>query len=247
MDPIPQTVRLLASLDAMTESDLTATLRRMALDAALLVPSVVALSLTVGEHGLTLALIASEELMTGLDGVEHVVAGPWVASTRPDTQDAVADVLSEERWAQHAHAASWNGVRTTLTLPLGAPGTLTGALTLYATTPGAFAGREAELRKALGVHGGVAVLNGDVPFRSLADAQEALERLEDHDMVERAVGFVAATRRVGIAEARTLLRDAALRAAVDLVVLARAVLHVPEGGGPGCDAVDDGDAPPPTR
>lgn len=244
MDPIPETARLLAELDAMTASDLTATLRRMALDVARLVPSLAALSLTLGEHGLTLALVAAGGLATERDGVEHLVAVPWVESTPPGTRDAVADVLSEERWAEQAHEASWSGVRTTLTLPLGAPGAPTGALTLYATLPGAFAGQEGGVRRVLGVHGGVAVLNGDVPFRSLADARDAPERLEDHDVVERAVGFVAAMRTVGIDEARTLLRDAASRAAIELAVLARAVLETSGRGGGGCDEIDARDVPP---
>ena len=121
------------------------------------------------------------------------------------------------------------GTPDVLTFSLDGELGLTGALTLYAADPGAFAGREDAVRRVLGLPGGPGVSNGDVPFRSLADARDAVERLADHDLVERAVGFVAASRRVGITEARTLLRAAALRAGVEVVLLARTILHGPAG------------------
>lgn len=247
MDPIPETAHLLATLDATSEADLTATLQRMARDVAQLVPSLVGLSLTLGEHGLTLTLVASDEVASALDGVQHLFGGPELDAL-DGVDSAVPDVLSEERWAVYAHAASNNGVRSSLSLPLGGAGVLTGALTLYAALPRAFSGLEAVLRRTLGIQGGLSVANGDVPFRSLADAREGPSRLEDHDMVERAVGFVAASRKVGIAEARRLLHDAAQRSSVEVALLARVILHVPEsrpaGGrspsaGLGLDGADD--------
>ncbi|MFS0699934.1 ANTAR domain-containing protein [Cellulomonas sp. 179-A 4D5 NHS] len=253
MDPIPETARLLASLDAGRQDHLAATLRRMAQDAARVVPSLVGLSLTLGEHGLTLTLVASEDVAHALDGVRDLFGGPYGASVLDGREDAVPDPLSEERWAEHAQAASSNGVRSTLSFALDGELGLTGALTLYAADPGAFAERQDAVRRVLGLPGGPGVTNGDVPFRSLADARDAVERLADHDLVERAVGFVAASRRVGIDEARMLLRAAALRAGVEVVLLARTILHGPEGwptdldpgvarrGGAAHDGGDDGE------
>lgn len=230
MDPIPETARLLASLDAGRQDHLAATLRRTAQDAARLVPSLVGLSLTLGEHGLTLTLVASQDVAHALDGVQDLFGGTDRPAALDGREDAVADPLSEERWAEHAQAASSSGVRSTLSFALDGEGELPGALTLYAADPGAFAGREEAVRRVLGVRAGPGVTNGDVPFRSLADARDALERLADHDVVERAVGFVAASRRVGVVEARTLLRTAALRAGVEVVLLARTIVHGPAGG-----------------
>ena len=207
MDPIPETARLLASLDAGRQDHLAATLRRMAQDAARLVPSLVGLSLTLGEHGLTLTLVASDDVAHALDGVQDLFGGVYGASLL-EGRRTPCPTPSEERWAEHAQAASSNGVRSTLSFPLDGDAAVTGALTLYAADPGAFDGREDAVRRVLGVPSGPGVTNGDVPFRTLADARDAVERLADHDLVERAVGFVAASRRVGIAEARTLLRSA---------------------------------------
>ncbi|GEA87780.1 ANTAR domain-containing protein [Cellulomonas cellasea] len=226
MDPIPETARLLASLDEDNQARLAATLRRTAQDAARLVPSLVGLSLTLGEHGLTLTLVASDDVAHALDGVQDRVGGASGAALLDGRGDAVPDPLSEERWAQHAHAASGNGVRSTLTFALDGRG----ALTLYAAAPRAFAGREDAVRQALGVPGGPGVTNGDVPFRSLSDAQDAAARLADHGLLERAVGFVAASRKVGVDEARTLLRAAALRVGVDVVLLASTILNGPPQG-----------------
>lgn len=269
MDPIPETARLLASLDGASHEHLTSTLRHMALDVARVVPSLVGLGLTLGEHGLTLVLVAPDEASTVLDGEQHPSGGPpagvaldgrddglpqpaldalaggprdvppgwprdvppgWPRDLLPGGSHDVLpggppDALSEEHWAQHAQAASSNGVRSTLSFPLDGTGALTGALTLYAAAPWAFTGREQDVRRVIGVPGGRSISNGDVPFRSLADARDALERLEDHDLVERAVGFVAAAQKIGVVDARTLLRDAAARAGVDVAVLARTVLR----------------------
>ncbi|WP_258724680.1 ANTAR domain-containing protein [Cellulomonas sp. NS3] len=229
MDPIPETARLLASLDAGNQDRLAATMQRMAQDVARLVPSLVGLSLTLGEHGLTLALVASDDVAHALDGVQDLLGGTYAAGVLDGREDAVADPLSEERWAEHAQSSSTGRVRSTLSFPLDGEVALTGELTLYASDPAAFDGRQDAVRRTLGVQGGPAVTNGDVPFRRLTDARDAAGRLADHDLVERAVGFVAASRKVGVAEARTLLRDAATRAGVDVVLLARTILHGPTG------------------
>ncbi|MGW6131173.1 ANTAR domain-containing protein [Cellulomonas sp. NPDC055163] len=254
MDPIPETALLLASLDAGKQDDLVATLRRMAQDAAQLVPSLVGLSLILGEHGLTLTLVAPHLVAHALDGVQDLFGGGRGPAALDGREDAVPDPLSEERWAEHAQAASSNGVRSSLSFPLDGSAAPGGSLTLYAADPGAFDGQEDAVRRVLGLPRGPGVTNGDVPFRSLADARDAVERLADHDLVERAVGFVAASRLVGIAEARVLLRAAALRAGVEVVLLARTILHGPggwpvdldhgvvgpPGAGPDGDGHDDG-------
>lgn len=229
MDPIPETAQLLASLDAGNQDRITATMRRVAQDAARLVPSMVGLSLTLGEHGLTLTLVASDDVAHALDGVQDLLGGAYAAALLDGRGDAVADPLSEERWAEHAEATSTGSVRSSLSFRLDDEAALTGELTLYAADPGAFDGLEDAVRRVLGVQGGPGVTNGDVPFRSLADARDAAARLADHDLVERAVGFVAASRKVAVAEARTLLRAAAARAGVDVVLLASTILHGPAG------------------
>jgi GAF domain-containing protein len=224
VEPIPETLEVMRALRG-TGTDLESTMRQLADLVVELVPTCVGLSLSVPQADLTLTMVATNRRVAALDGVQYLHGGPCVDSSHDGVEIAMDDALSEERWHEFAVAAAASGVRSSLSIPLLRDGVATGAVNVYAADAHAFDGRADALRALLGRTAGIAVTDADLPFRTREAAQNAPGTLRDRDLLDTAIGFVAATNRVTVEEARRLLHDAARRATVDPVALARMVLQ----------------------
>jgi hypothetical protein len=224
VEPVPETAEVLRSLNQTSERDLAAMIDALAERVVAIVPSCVGLSVSLLDSGLTFTLVATTEQVAALDAVQYVASGPCVESASTGDEIQLDDVLDEARWQHFARAAAAQDVRSTLSLPVVAGGGITGAVNLYAADPRAFAGVEAELRRAVGGGGDLGVSNADLPFRTRESARGATRTLDELDVVEQAVGFVMAEQRVGADEARRRLTDAAERARVDVPSAARALM-----------------------
>ena len=75
---------------------------------------------------------------------------------------------------------------TTLTLAVREPGPLAGEVTLYGASRRAFDGHHGQLSEILGASPAGAVTNADLPFRALAEAEEAPERLRRASTLDEA-------------------------------------------------------------
>lgn len=225
MEPIPETREALHELSRTSRTDLGASMRRLADLVVELVPSCVGLSLSVSGAGLTFTMVATDRRAAALDGVQYLGGGPCVVSASTGDEMAMDDALDEERWHEYALAASASGVRSSLSIPVLHDDTVVGAVNLYAGDPHAFDGRVDALRALIRASTGLAALNADLSFRTRSEAEAAPRTLRDRGIVDTAVGFVAASRGVSIAEARRLLDDAARRARVDVPTLAETVVR----------------------
>ncbi|WP_244932424.1 ANTAR domain-containing protein [Nocardioides sp. W7] len=240
MEPIRETVEaaneLDPSLDAVEPLD---HLARLASRAKGVVPSLVGLSVARLDQGVTFTLVASDEEVAVLDAVQYVAGGPCVAGAYDEQVHEFDndDVLDEERWHLFAAATAAHGVRTTLTLPVvgldPGDGRVVGTVNLYAASPRAFVGLHDELAGIFGAWATGAMTNVDLPFTTRSEAQAAPRLVREQSIVEVAKGILAAQLGLDVDTAEARLREAAARAGVSAVELAREIIRAREGRDPG--------------
>ena len=224
MEPVPETSELLRELSIPGGADLEARLRRMAARVVEVVPSCVGVSLSVADGGLTFTLVSTSPQAAALDAVQYATSGPCVQTALEGLEQSVDDMLDEDRWQHFATAAAAANVRSSLSLPLSVAGGH-GSVNLYAADPRAFTGNLQALRDIVGPGIDDAVTNADLPFRTRTYASDGPRSLRDLDLIEQAVGYLVAREGLDPGRARQHLHDAAERAGVDPLTLARTLLN----------------------
>lgn len=236
MEPLPETVEAINELDpSVGDADLLPGLVRSANQAKELVPDLVGVSIARVQQGLTFTLVATAAEVALLDAVEYAAGGPRAdapLSNRVREFDG-GDVLDEERWRLSAEATAAPAVRSTLTLPVVRGGQVVGTVNLYAGSRRAFHGRREELAAVFGAWAGGAVANADLSFATRNEARRAPQRVRDQVTVEVAVGILAAQLGVEVEDAAGRMHDAAERAGISVVQLARDIVRArhPDDGG----------------
>jgi GAF domain-containing protein len=230
MEPIPETVEAVNELDpSVDDGTLLASLCERATQAQQIVPDLVGVSVARLDHGLTLTLVATAPEVAVLDAVQYVGGGPCVEAGHQDqvTEDDI-DVMDEERWRLFAEATAARAVRSTLTLPVLSHGHVAGTVNLYAASRRAFVGHHEQLAAVFGAWAAGAVANADLSFMTRKNAQRAPQNVRDQNLVDVATGIVSAQLSIDVATAAERLRDAASRAGVSLVHLARDIISARE-------------------
>lgn len=228
VEPIRETRAALTELSVYGDGSLLDELMEMALAARLIVPELVGVSLGLVEEGLTFTFVATSDELAALDAVQYLDGGPCVAAvdSGEPVQVAESELLDEGKWLMFARAGAAAGVASTLSMPIMDEDQhrVTGGVNLYASSTQAFEGHHHELADVFHAWAPAAVTNADLSFATRQVAAEAPARLQDQSQVEQAVGMVAAAHGVTLEVARQLLRDAAIRAGITLVEVARTVL-----------------------
>lgn len=233
MKPIPETLDAVAELDALLDDGtILDDLRRTATRARAVTPELVGVSVAMRAHGLTFTLVASDDEIGALDGVQYLNSGPCV--TAIDIGHGIAttseDLFSEPRWHAFAEATSAAGIHSTLTFPIVDDDEVTGTVNLYGRSRTTFDGRHAELADVFRAWAPGAVTNADLSFSTRRIAEQAPAKLREDAIVDTAVGILAASRAVSFDSARAQLEDSAARAGVPVSVLARVVVELQERG-----------------
>lgn len=208
MEAIPEVRAAAVRLAALADEtlDLVQNLEAVANLAATLLPSVVGVSITVVVGGDPFTVTATSDETSALDATQYLGGGPCAdAATGPD--DIVVDeVLDEHRWHLYAQAAAASGVRSSLSMPLrGGGGAPFGALNLYASEPGAFHGKQAQIAELFGMRVDELVMNADLSFMTRELARELPQRLDEHEQVNQAIGVLMGLHGWVEAEARDRL------------------------------------------
>lgn len=226
LEPIPETVEAVNDLDPSVEDgSLLAHLTRLASDGQEIVPDLVGVSIAVFDRGLTFTLVASAEEIAVLDGVQYIVGGPCVEGAHTNqVMEFEPDAFHEERWRFFAEATAARAVRTTLTLPVMDDGRVVGTVNLYGASRRAFVGHHEQLAEVFGACAAGAVANADLSFTTREEAERAPQAVRNKNLIDVAIGVVAAELGVDVEAAEVRLRDAALRAGVSLVQLARDIV-----------------------
>jgi GAF domain len=234
MEPIPETRETLRRLSFDTDVDLEATLARQGAQVLEIVPDCVGISITYIDEGLTFTLVAAPEEIAVLDAIQYLHGGPCVEAATSGNRMDVRDVdpLDEGAWQRYARAGAAHGVASSLSLPIrqdGDEGHVVGSVNLYGASGNAFTGHHHQLAAVFGAWAAGAVSNADLSFSTRLAAAASPARARERSLLDEAVGVLAESEHLDVGSAERRLREAAARAGLTDVQIARAVLeaHTP--------------------
>jgi len=228
MEPIPESVEAVEELDpSVEEQGLLERLTELANRAQDIVPDLVGVSIARMDQGLTFTLVATAGEIAVLDGIQYIAGGPCVegAHAKEVREFNRDDVLDEEGWRLFAEVTAARAVHSTLTLPVVIQDHVVGTINLYAASSRAFVGHHDALADVFGAWAAGAVANADLSFATRKEAQAAPQQVQEEQLIDMATGIVAAQLGVDVDTAWVHLHDAAVRAGVTLVQLARNIVN----------------------
>lgn len=227
MEPIPPTARALESLSRYGDPSAGQALDALARKARELVPECNGISLTVLEDGVSVTLVASSQDTAFLDAMQYLDGGPCVEAVDHGTTLLVneGDALDEGLWSLFSRASAAAGVECSLSLPIIRDGRVVGGANLYASSRDAFVDRQQELADAIGAWAPGAVADADLSFDRRREAHETAQRIADQAEINVAVGIVAESQSVTTEEARRRIGEAATRAGLTELEVARTVFE----------------------
>ncbi len=205
MELLPQSREALDEYVTPSVDDVEGLLRVIEGWAVRAVPECVALSVTLLDDDLTFTLLD----VAARGAQSRSRSGRGGAHRSSGSQDESAHALDEGGWADMARERAFDGIASTVCLPVVEDGRAVLNIDLYASTAHAFHDRVDGLVEALGAWQAGAVTNADLGFDTLRRAEAAPGRLREQRLVDVAVGLVAATVGVTTDAALTLLRDSA--------------------------------------
>ncbi|HYH73967.1 MAG TPA: hypothetical protein VD764_12175 [Nocardioides sp.] len=208
MELLPQSREALDEYVAPSIDDVEGLLRVIEGWAVRAVPECVALSVTLLDEDLTFTLVDTAAGVDGSRPPARQAGEQHHADPEPDY------ALDEGEWADMARERAFEGIASTVCLPVVEEGRAVLNIDLYASTAHAFHDRIEELVAALGAWQAGAVTNADLGFDTLRRAEAAPERLREQRLVDVAVGLIAASVGVTTDDAEVLLRQAAEQAGI---------------------------------
>ncbi|GGM94011.1 hypothetical protein GCM10009721_20200 [Terrabacter tumescens] len=213
----------LRKLDEMGDGRLGSDLGEAALALSARVPGLVGFSITVVEQGITFTYVATSLPLAALDALQFLDGGPCeeAVGTAAIVEADSSALLDEGRWSLFARGTGSRGVGSTLSLPILDGDRVVGGVNVYGAGPETFTGRHEEVAALFGAWAPGAVTNADLSFSSRLEATHAVARLDDLAVIDMAVGLLVAAHAVPPAQARQRLEQAAARAGVSVMEVAR--------------------------
>jgi GAF domain-containing protein len=226
VEPIPETRNALRHLARHGEGALAGQLAEVTAVLDREVAGVVAFSVGVSQHDITLTYVSTHPEAALLDGLQYVDDGPCQLAAR--TGDIVSvdheGLLDEGRWQLFAQSGAARGILSTLSLPVMDGDRVIGGVNLYGSRSDTFAGRVEDVASIVGGWATGAVSNADLSFRTRLEATRAPQRLEDLQTINDAVTVLVRSKGVTSAMAKNKLHEAAAQAGIPVVTLALMVI-----------------------
>jgi GAF domain-containing protein len=209
--------------------ELLADLRTMTKQIQEIVSGTLRVSLVWSERRVTYTLVASDDEVAVLDGVQYLDGGPCVDAVEQarGIETTAPELMHDDPWRMFAQAAVALGVGSTLTMPLTDHGRVLGSVNLYAASDHAFEGHHEELAEILGAWAPGALSKADASFTARRLAQEPPRSLRAEGLIGRAVGLLAVRHGVDVAAADERLSEAAARAGITPHQLAEVLIRLP--------------------
>src|SRR4028119_1911081 len=166
MQPLPEIAAELDRLTALSGGDLDMAelLRSISELAVAVVPTCVAVSISINSSGGLYTVTATSQELAVVDAVQYLSGGPCVDCFDSGEELYVPDVLDEHQWQLAAEAAAARGVRSTLSMPLRDGQKVIGALNLYGGELNSFAKKERLVAGIFGARMDEVVTNADLSF-----------------------------------------------------------------------------------
>ena len=227
MEPIPETRLALQRLAEVGDEQLGSDLAEAASALSIRVPGLVGFSITVVDQGVTFTYVTSAFPLAGLDALQYLDGGPCeeALATAEVLDVGSSDLLNEGRWSLFARGTGACGVGSTLSLPILDGDRVVGGVSVYGTDSDTFTGRHEEVAALFGAWAPGAITNADLSFSTRLEAGRAVERLDDLAVIDLAVGVLVAGHAIPPAEARQRLEQAAARAGVAVIEVARLLVE----------------------
>ena len=228
MEPLPETVAAVQRLAEYGDTEIAVELFRIGREVQEVVPEIVGVSLGLPADGFTFTLVASSDEVRQLDSTQYLDDGPCVEALHSgDTiETEMAQLLDEDRWLMFARASAAYGVESTLSLPVIRKGRVIACVNLYASTRDAFVGHHEELAAICRGWAPGAIANADLAFRTRLEAVATPQRMQEQDVVDQAIGMLAATLEMAVADAAERLRQAAVRAGITEPQAAKTIIRL---------------------
>lgn len=177
-------------------------------------------STITGCHGVGVSVASDERVSTvtatgefaqRLDGVQYVAGdGPCLTAIRERTTVRVDDAPADDRWPSFAEAASREGLRAVLSLPLVGHDGVVGSLNLYSRTA-PFGEADERIGGLFALQAALGLTNMEAHQQTKAIVEQLTQALESRDVIGQAKGIIMARERCTGDEAFDILRRASQR------------------------------------
>jgi GAF domain-containing protein len=185
-------------------------------------------------HPLTVA--SSDALAAQLDEMQYADGiGPCMHAMNSGEVVQIDDLASDERWGAYRSDAYAHGLRSSLSMPIGANGQIVGALNLYSTEPRAFTA-EHRTRAARFADRAAGALSVATRMAAQVRLSEQLRQaLESRAVIDQAIGVIMAQQRCSAEQAFAVLRSASQNRNIKLRTVAAGIVgslqqHAPHDG-----------------
>jgi len=230
VEPIPETTLAVEQYGpfVIENEDLLVELLAKGEQVRAVVPQCVGVSLASNEDEVTFTVVATAKEAALLDAFQYLSDGPCLRASREREILGFGydDLLDEQAWRLFSRASAAAAVASTLTLPIFDRERVTGTVNLYASTSDAFDGHHEAVARVFGAWAPGAVTNADLSFTTRRLAESAPDLLRNDLDLTVAAGIVATREGLDMGEARQRLQDAALRAGVTPLQVARTIIEI---------------------
>ncbi|MEV7605094.1 GAF and ANTAR domain-containing protein [Paenarthrobacter sp. NPDC089322] len=173
---------------------------------------------------------SSDERARVMDELQNTFEGPCLTAMDKLTSVLVPDLLREHRWPQYVEAASNQGLRSILSVPLLVEGDTRAALNLYSERAHAFNEADVERAEVFASHASKS-LRLALKIAQLSDARNDLAAaMQSRTVIDLAVGAIMAQNHCSQEEAFTILRTASSNRNIKLRHLAQSIIAAVSSG-----------------
>lgn len=173
---------------------------------------------------------SSDDRARLMDELQNTNEGPCLTAMDELTPVLVPDLLRENRWPQYVEAASNQGLRSILSVPLLVEGDTRAALNLYSERPNAFTEGDIERAEVFASHASKS-LRLALKIAQLSDARNDLAAaMQSRTIIDLAVGAIMAQNHCSQDEAFTILRTASSNRNIKLRHLAQSIIAAVSSG-----------------
>jgi GAF domain-containing protein len=184
-----------------------------------------AVSITMLRDGRASTAASGDSVAYDLDQSQYRHnAGPCLDAGSGGEVQHIDDMRAETRWPAFAADAAAAGVLSSLSVPLPAQGSVTGALNVYGTTRSAFDDDAIAVATAIASYAAVSLFNVRAFTSALHEAASIKQAMEHRAVIEQSKGILMCRHECTAAEAFELLvrqsqtRNVKLRAVAEEVV-----------------------------
>jgi GAF domain-containing protein len=173
---------------------------------------------------------SSDERARVMDELQSAYDGPCLTAMDKLTSVMVPDLLREHRWPEYVEAASHQGLRSILSVPLLVEGDTRAALNLYSERTKAFTDDDVERAEVFASHAAKS-LRLALKIAQLSDARNDLAAaMQSRTVIDLAVGAIMAQNSCSQDEAFTILRTASSNRNIKLRHLAESIISAVSSG-----------------